>query len=402
MASYHRLIKKFFLILLAIYFGISCASKPDKLSLPSSSSAAEKVPKIVAKGPRNKPQAAASKYDIGVFYMPGWQSGNIFWHDLLGTKSARFPGKSWPDRIPILGTYPEEKIWVKDWHIKWAVEHGISFFVYDWFWTNGKPHAEHAILAHLRSPYKDLLKFCIMWTNHDPFIPKLSDVDDVAKHWIEHYFKQPNYKKINGKPVVMVFLPDRIGGKPDNTQRAISTIRKLTKKAGYKDIFLVAISNDPPAKGIVNYFKTSGYNAYTAYNYASSTRGIKKASYDTLIWVYTQNWRKSVHITGLPYITPITPGWDSRPWHGKDAIVLANNTPDKFRYKLTLAKGMLDSYKGPNVMPNMVLIEAWNEFAEGSFIEPTRKWGFGYLDAIREVFTNKPQKHQDDYPMEMK
>jgi hypothetical protein len=48
-----------------------------------------------------------------------------------------------------------------------------------------------------------------------------------------------------------------------------------------------------------------------------------------------------------------------------------------------------------------VLIEAWNEWGEGSYIEPHREFGFGYLDAIRDVFTTAPKAHVDLTPADV-
>lgn len=357
------------------------------------------IPQIEQKGPSLPPSPITSDYQIGAFYFPGWQTGSIFWKDLLGATDSHSPCQSWPERIPLLGLYPEAETWVADWHIKWAVEHGISFFAYDWFWQNDQPHLEHAIQAHLQSPYKDLLKFCVMWANHDPFIPTLEDVPKIADYWIKNYFTQSNYLIVNGQPVVMVFLPDRIGGHPNNTSAAISQIRSLVKGAGFSDILLIAISNDPPAQNIVNFLKSSGYSAYTPYNYVKSDPQV--ASYDSMIDQYKTNWAAALSIGGLPYIVPVSPGWDARPTQGSGATVRTDSTPEKFKVMLQNARTFLDT-GGANIAPKMLMIEAWNELGEGAYIEPTKQWEFGSLDALREVFIAAPQSHTDEYPVEIK
>ena len=49
----------------------------------------------------------------------------------------------------------------------------------------------------------------------------------------------------------------------------------------------------------------------------------------------------------------------------------------------------------------MLFIEAWNEFGEGSYIEPHRQYGFGYLEAIREVFAPKSSKPETLLPVDI-
>jgi hypothetical protein len=36
--------------------------------------------------------------------------------------------------------------------------------------------------------------------------------------------------------------------------------------------------------------------------------------------------------------------------------------------------------------PKILTINAWNEWTEGSYLEPDTVYGMGYLEAIRDVF----------------
>ncbi len=63
-------------------------------------------------------------YEVGAYYFPGW-------HDA----SRWQPLQRFPERRPVLGWYREGDPEVADWQIKWAVEHGITFFAYDWYWS---------------------------------------------------------------------------------------------------------------------------------------------------------------------------------------------------------------------------------------------------------------------------
>lgn len=49
----------------------------------------------------------------------------------------------------------------------------------------------------------------------------------------------------------------------------------------------------------------------------------------------------------------------------------------------------------------MLLLDNWNEYGEGHYIFPTRQYGFGYLDAVRNVFCSVDQEHLDLVPEDL-
>jgi hypothetical protein len=79
-----------------------------------------------------EPQPVKSPYEVGVFYFPGWDSMSR-WRPIF----------DYPKRKPVLGWYDEANPECADWQIKWAVEHGITFFMVDWYWCQGNRHLEH-------------------------------------------------------------------------------------------------------------------------------------------------------------------------------------------------------------------------------------------------------------------
>lgn len=62
---------------------------------------------------------------------------------------------------------------------------------------------------------------------------------------------------------------------------------------------------------------------------------------------------------------------------------LKNNTPNAFRKSLEGVKAFLDRQKNGK---RIFTINAWNEWTEGSYLEPDTMNQYGYLEAIRKVF----------------
>jgi Glycosyltransferase WbsX len=105
------------------------------------------------------------------------------------------------------------------------------------------------------------------------------------------------------------------------------------------------------------------------------------------------HWRRARQEYGLPFHPNVTMGWDSSPRTVQSDVytnagypfgpVLAGNTPQRFRTALQQAKAFLDARDGG---PKLLSINAWNEWTEGSYLEPDTVHGMAYLEAIQEVF----------------
>jgi len=341
-----------------------------------------------------EPRPARSNYLVGAYYFPGWKQGvHGGWQPIM----------DYPERKPVLGWYQEGTPEVADWHIKWAVEHGISFFAYDWYWDRGARQLDHALHdGYFGARYRKYLKFCLLWANHNPRgSASEADLLAVTRYWLDHYFKRPEYLRIDNKPVVIIFAVDRITedmGTPA-AQAAFAKMRALCRAEGLGGLYLVGCAY-PPRERIAA-MQTQGYDAATGYNYAYA--GMRpgqgnRAPYDSAIAGYRDIWEEISGYGLLDYIAVTDPGWDSRPWHGESALARTGKSPGKFKRMLELARQFADRHPVGQQRQKLVLVEAWNEVGEGDFIEPHRQAGFGYLDAIREVFTDAPRPHQDLAP----
>jgi len=339
-----------------------------------------------------EPKLAKTDYLVGAYYFPGWH-----------TASRWAPLRDYPERQPLLGWYREGSPEVADWQIKWALEHGINFFLYDWYWDRGHRHLEHGIhdgLFHAR--YQNLIKFCLLYANHNPqgsHSPE--DFEKLTRFWIENYFKRPNYLTIEGKPVVVMFSsqnPARDMG-TEKVKPTFDRMRQICQNAGLKGLYLVACINN--GTNLLQKMKDWGYDAVSGYNWpganmTSAETAARRAPFATCIEGYRRAWDEIATANVLPLIPPVSGGWDARPWHGEATLVRTGRTPELFERHLRDCKKFLDQQK-----QKMLFVEAWNEWGEGSYIEPHREFGFGYLEAIRKVFAPRSRKPGEIVPADV-
>ncbi|MBI2301944.1 MAG: glycoside hydrolase family 99-like domain-containing protein [Armatimonadetes bacterium] len=340
-----------------------------------------------------EPRPVESPLLVGCYYFPGHFNA----HRWAPMAEAGFP-------CPLLGWYRDGEPEVSDWHIKWAVEHGIDFFAFDWYYDykSGRVHEHNAALERgfLHARYRDRMRFCIFWCNEETGEPDYTEEQMLllARTLRDHYFGQPNYLRLTSghgqdaraTPVVFVSQPQRLI-KRFGVEGCAAIWSKVAAEAG-SPLLLVAEQHSDQAT-----LKQAGFNACAAYNYAgvNVAPGAKEAPYDTMVTGYETLWQEATKPGILPYIVPVSPGWDSRPWYGDRAMVRTDPRPEKFRRMCEAAK----RYVNPKLQA--VIAECWNEFGEGSYLEPTVQYGFGYLDALRDAFCPANPHHLDLTPQSL-
>ena len=335
-----------------------------------------------------EPKPVDTPYEIGAYYYPGW------WDSKRWDPIRRFPG-----RTPVLGYYREGDPTVVDWQIKYAVEHGVKFLAVDWYWRDGKEDLRGLYSGLFTARYRKLLKFCFLYANHDPFnVHDRAEWRKVVSYWLEQYFQRDEFYKIEGKPVIVMFSPGNLRttlGGSEGVKAALEEAREMARKAGLPGIYFMACAS-PETAGLRT-LHDEGYDVATAYNYpsAGANQG-NRSPYHDLVDGYVSIWDKLRAAGPADYLLAPLSGWDPRPWHGENTLARIGNTPQEFRRMLVAAKERMDP-KGPPSR-RVMIIEAWNEFGEGSTVEPDLEDGFGKVDAIREVFAPQAGPHVDVTP----
>ncbi|MBE7177231.1 MAG: glycoside hydrolase family 99-like domain-containing protein [Mucilaginibacter polytrichastri] len=367
---------------------------------------------------------AGRKYDVAAFLYPAYASGDPrlrpFWPDGNGewetvtSMQTRFPGHYW-NRKPLWGTVNEADPAVMDMEIGQATRHGVNVFIFDWYWYDGRPFMETTLdSGFLRAPNHGKMKFYLMWANHDvtnTWDTRLNRYNDDNVIWtgkvdrqefekicrrnIDKYFKLPGYYRIDGKPVFMIYdLPNLINGLGGmaETIDALSWFRRETKKAGFPGLDLQftmwsanfnysgfdAGKSQNPQNDVL---KQLGFSSSTHYQFAHFVN--VNDDYLNILQTVKNEWAKIDSTFELPYYPHISIGWDNSPRLGKSAVV-RNNTSANFEQGLRMAKAYLDAH--PQQTP-LITINSWNEWTETSYLQPDNVNGYGYLEAVRKVFS---------------
>ena len=349
---------------------------------------------------------AKQKYDVAAFLYPAYVSDDPrlrpFWPAGMGewetvfTMQQRNPGHYW-NRHPLWGYINEADPSVMEMEIEQATSHGVNVFIFDWYWFDGRPFMETTLTnGFLKAKNRDKMKFYLMWANHDvnnnwdTRFSRLKEnniiwqgkidrqeFEKICKRNIEMFFKQPNYYKIDGKPVFMIYdIPNLISGLGgiEETRDALRWFTEETKRAGFPglDIQLTMWSvnvnysgfdgnkTDKPANEFVTHL---GFTSSTHYQYAHMM-GMN----DEYLKLHEQAmrvWESSTNDFTIPYYPHVSIGWDNSPRLGQSAVV-RNNTPENFQKALEDAKQFVDNH--PKLHP-LITINSWNEWTETSYLQ---------------------------------
>ncbi len=382
--------------------------------------------------------------ELGIF-----EHGNGEWQNVYEAK-PKFKGHSQP-KVPLWGYENEADPIVVARKIDAALAAGVNVFVYDWYWYQGRPFLEGALNnGFLKAPNNERMKFFLMWANHhvdylwDNKVankdanPPLYDARVSYKDFTEtlvprfiEYFKKPNHYKINGKPVFSIYrfgvFMEGIGGsehcteKPllnfgeelkigergeyaKKTKAALDYLNKACKDAGFDGAYILIFGAIPEKivvdgkeiKGREAVIKYFGIDGTTTYNWNYGTwNDIQKTkphlTYDKWFDKSRKFWDKLGKNSESDFFPNVTIGWDTNSRYPQYTPMVMGSSPENFEKALRAAKDWVDT-NGKKTTPKLILINSWNEWTEGSVLEPDAEFGYGYLNACARVFCEKQNR----------
>jgi hypothetical protein len=354
---------------------------------------------------------------------PGWSE----W-DLVKRAEPRFEGHRQPV-LPAWGYDSESEPAAMAKRIDAAADHGVDAFLFDWYWYDDGPFLQNGLdHGFLRAPNRDRVRFALMWANHNwtdihphkrAIQPMLrypgrvtpATFDTIAGHVTDSYFSRPNYLTLGGCPYFSIYeigtFVESFGSVPA-ARAALDSFRNRARGAGFSDLHLNAVvwgapilpgetTPSDPARLVADL----GFDSVTSYVWVHHWRPGRTATipYERVLAQYLEYWdQKAFGKFGVPYFPNLTVGWDSSPrtvqsdkWAPTLGYpftpVITGNTPAAFGRACEIIKARLPERGDPAVLT----VNAWNEWTEGSMLEPSLDYGMGYLEAIRDVWGVSPR-----------
>ncbi len=346
-----------------------------------------------------------------------WGKGFTEWTNVTKAK-VLFKGHYQP-RLPAdLGFYDLRIPEVREQQAQLSRDYGVHGFCYYHYWFgDGVQLLEKPIKEVLESGKPDF-PFMFCWANHkwssiwigndSPEVlvdQKYLGKEDHVKHfmYLLPFFKDKRYIRIDGKVAFQIYKPTDV---PDLND-FVAVFQELAKQHGIGEIYFIGGNcTDEQAKQLtaLNGFTSNEHGALRQntdprfFHDRKSFLGkvetkvrkvlgykdfyhLKKPiiiNYKTAI-MYLLNDKPRAY----DYFLTVVPDWDNSARAGNKSLILKDSTPELWEQHLREAVAITSKQTNPE--KKIIFIKSWNEWAEGNYLEPDRKWGHRYLEAVRKV-----------------
>lgn len=327
-----------------------------------------------------------------------WGNGFTEWFNTTKAKPL-FNGHHQPNIPTDLGFYDLRLPESRAAQAEMARNHGIEAFCYYHYWFAGKRLIERPFNEVLQSGEPEF-PFCLCWANQtwsgiwhgapDRVLIEQTypGMDDHKAHFDEllKAFSDNRYVKVDDKPVFLIYRPTEL---PD-IKKVTDFWRELAIREGFPGLHLVGVSHyetwSPADYGLdaVVDQRLPGKNRHIPASFPllklQTVLGKKLPTiYDYKTIIPTLVRTEMPSFESYPCVIP---NWDNTPRSGVNGIVFTGVTIELFQQQLDRA------LKRVEVLPEnrkFIFLKAWNEWAEGNYVEPDVQYGTQFLEAIRRA-----------------
>ncbi len=385
----------------------------------------EEVRRFSAPGPHFEtveplPDSARRHADVLAFYLPQfhpvpendrwWGTGFTEW-TALGRALPRFAGHYQP-RIPRdlghyrLGDTAEGRATMRR-QAAMARAAGLAGFVHYFYWFNGRRLLEAPVEAWLADPGIDF-PFCLMWANenwtrrwdgsdHEVLISQDYDVADDAAlvDCFARHFRDPRYIRVDGRPLLMIY---RAADIPD-TPATLARWRALFQDRHAEAPLLVMAQSfdalDPREFGFDAAVEFPPHKLAKELERRNASVRLFDPKLTAHVYDYDDIAAASLAAppTAFPLIRTAVPSWDNDARRQGAGLVLRGSTPAK--YQAWLGELVARAAQAAPLGRPLVCINAWNEWAEGAYLEPDQHFGAAYLNATARAVTRLAERRRE-------
>lgn len=342
-----------------------------------------------------------------------WGKGFTEWTNVK--RGVSFYRGHYQPREPLNDNYYDlSDLSVLERHTRLAKKAGIFGFCFYHYYFSGKKLLEKPI-ENYRDNSKEAFPYCLIWANQSWARTwyrsntgekvLLQQVYGNESDWEEQFyylldfFRDDRYIKIGNKPLYIIYIPQDIKCR----KRMFSLWNDLAKRNGFSGIYLVAMKTiygeDKYAKLYSAYMDFEPLNSFAADISFRKTVNLYKANHVSYMdkskkslinWLFARNIysysylcrmiEKSYRQQKKKTFAGVFIGWDNTSRKDEAGIIVRGSTPQKFGRHME--KMLRQSEEFGN---EFVFINAWNEWSEGTYLEPDKKYGYAYLHYLKRA-----------------